>query len=482
MGVATTVKRFAVPAANPRKVSTGTSYQAKGLIPPSPSLDSESGSGQPVVVRELVPELSGFNKAATYAKMMNYASVDVSMRAAKTPILGSEFFMEPYSDNPADIEISEFIEDNLWGGMSAPFVNSLQDILGMFEDGYSVVEKVYEEREWGPKRTMANRRNYVMLKKLGVRPTSTLAGISYDDNGGPEKITHNAIRADKSVDEVELDIANLIVFTLNRKGGNLEGKSLLRTAYPHWYYMTHFYKIDAIQKERFSLGILKGKLMPGYNKKDIALLRQMLRNYRTNEEQFMVLPPNIDVEIEFPPGTPVNVLDSAVHHSAMIMLNILGQFIMLGVEGGGGRATAATQSDLFMKSLKYIAGYIAEQINMYLIPELVVWNFPTTNFPKLKVRNIGETRDLQMLGSALGNLFSQDAITWTPETELWIRKVFDMPNVPIDVLLQRLTKSEAVEDEGGFTNGNGNGKGQMGNIKHKPGDAGNVGKPPVGTN
>ena len=440
----------------------------------------EQGSSQPVVIREIVPTLaSSFLRAQEYAKMMNDAAVDVSIRAAKTPILGAEFFVEPFSDSDLDVEVAEFIWANLGEGMSAPFLNSLEDILHFYEDGYSVVEKVYEQREWAPRRSRsaANTKNFIMLKKLGPRPASTIKSIDYDDNGGPKLVLQNAIQADKKVEEKKLPIEKILIFTHNRTGGDLQGKSLLRTAHPHWYYKKHFYKIDAIQKERFSLGVLKGKLMPGFVPSDKEILRTMLRNYRTNEEAFMLLTPNVDVEVEFPGGTPVDVLASAVHHNQMILMNVLGQFIALGTEGGGGggRATAATQSDLFMKSLKYVANLIAQEINMYLIPELVVWNYPTKNFPQLKVRNIGETRDLQMLGSALSNLFAQQGITPDLETENWIRKVFDMPakagtvQTPIGVEVDETDlDAQAVP----VTN---NGKGRKGAPLGER--TGNVGKP-----
>jgi Protein of unknown function (DUF935) len=425
-----TIKAFAKPPAPPpRKAAKPTSYTATGIAPP-PQLDSELGSSYLAPVRELVPELtSPFSRTQVYAKMMNDAGVDVSMRVAKTPVLSAEYFMEPFSDNPQDQLISEFVWANLFEGMSAPFLNSIEDILHMYEDGYSILEQVFEERVWSQKATGANSRKYTMLKKLAFRPATTVKEIVYDNNGGPTKVVQNAVQSDGSVTEKTLPIEKIVIFSMNKKGGDLTGKSLLRTAYPHWYYKTHFYKIDAIQKERHSLGVPKGKLLPGYNQNDPKILRQLLRNLRTNEESFMVLTPNVDVEFAEIHGNLVNVLESAMHHNMMIMLNVMAQFLVLGTEGtGGGRATAGAQSDIFMKSLRHIANYIADSLNMYLIPQLVVWNFPTNNFPKLKVRNIGETRDLQMLGSALANLFAQQAITHDDPTENWIRRVFDMPS------------------------------------------------------
>jgi hypothetical protein len=308
------------PNPNPRKIPTGTSYQASGLTAPAPNNESEIGSSQPVIIREVVPQLSTpYQRSLIYGQMMNDAGVDVSMRAGKTPVLGADFFVDPYSDDPVDQEVSDFVWGNLFEGMSSPLCNSLEDILHMYEDGYAVLEKTHELREWSPKRKGANAKNYTMLKKLALRPTNTLNGFTYDDNGGPKTVKQNAIRADGTVEQVEIDISKLVIFTFGRVGGDLTGRSLLRTAYPHWYYKTHFYKIDAIQKERHSLGVPKGKLLAGYKEADKVALRTLLANLRSNEEAFMILPPSVDVEFAEVHGNLVNVLESADHHNFMIL-------------------------------------------------------------------------------------------------------------------------------------------------------------------
>lgn len=427
------IARMAAKArGNPRKPnnSGSTLQSSKTALLPPPTPDQEFGSSQPVILREIVPELStAQQRLAVYTKMMNDAGVDVSIRAAKTPVLGADFFVDPYSNDPQDVLIADFISANLFGGMNSPFLNSLEDILRMYEDGYTVFEKVHEYREWTSKGKGSNTKTYTMLKKLGIRPASTIVKFENDNNGGPLNIVHNAIQADGSVKEVKLDISKVIIFTFGKNAGDLTGKSLLRTAYSHWYYKTHFYKIDAVQKERHSLGVPRGKLQAGYTPADKLALRTLLKNLRSNEEAFMILPPNIEVDFaEIKSGQLVNVLESADHHNSMILMNVLAQFLALGLNtSGGGRATAGAQTDIFMKSLKYVARLIADIINMYVIPELVVWNFPTKNYPQLKVRNIGDTRDLQMLGSALANLVHEGVIVMDDPTEEWARETFDMP-------------------------------------------------------
>lgn len=472
-----------------RKAQTGTTYAATGINDPEleqPELDREDGSSRPTTIRDVVPELaSPSQRANTYAKMMNHSSVDVSMRVTKTPVLGADFYVDPYDSLPINVEIGQFIHDNLFGGMSAPFSMSLADILHFFEDGYSIPEKVFELREWTPPGQGRNTRQYTMLKKLGIRPPTTIKEIVYDDNGGPVEVVQNAIRGDNKAQEVTLPISKVMIFTFARNGGDLQGKSLLRTAYQHWYYAQHFYKIDAIQKERHGIGVPYGKLLPGFTEETKKVLRRMLRNIRTNEESFIIELPNVEIGFKELSGQPVDVLSSAVHHNAMILMNVLAQFLVQGIEGSSGsRATGGVQSDIFMKALRYVANYICEMVNMYLIPELVVWNYPTRSFPQLKVRNIGETRDLQMLGSALSGLFTSGGLSKTPETENWVRGVFDMPGIDeagFMAALERLAAQSATttvpssETGAGDSTSNGNGSNPRGS--QKPGGTGNVGKP-----
>lgn len=464
----------AKPAPNPRKPATGTSYTATGAVPPN--TDNEMGSSMPVAIREIVPELlTASQRLQTYGKMMNDTGVNISITAGKTPVLGAEFYIDAHSPDPNDELIGQFIHANLFEGMSSPFINSLSDILEMYVDGFSILEKNYELREWSPSAKGSNSKKYTMLKKFGYRPGSTIKEITYDNNGGPKTVVQAALQADKTVKDVPLDISKIMIFTFQRRGGDLTGKSMLRTAHQHWFYKTHFYKIDAIQKERHGIGVPKGRLLAGYTPADKIAMRKLLRNLRTNEEAFMLLTPNVEVEFAEFKGMLVNVLESATHHNSMILLNVLAQFLALGLEtSGGGRATAGSQVDIYMKAFRYVANYICDVINMYVIPELVVYNFKTTNFPKLKVRNIGETRDLQQIGSAISGLIHEGAITVDDDTEQWIRRTFDMPGLKtlgLDRTKPGATATDPTQN-GNAGNGNKNGVKPTRQTGNAPADVG----------
>ena len=414
---------------DPRKLLRGTSYTAKGALKPPKNNDIELGSSFQGQLREVVPELGSIYQAVqTYRKMSRSAVVRTSLRAARTGVLGADYFVEPHDDKPENIEIAEFVAYNLFDGANRPFKKTIADVLKMYEYGVSVLEMVFETREWVGKRAGANRRKYTMLRKLAYRPRSTIAKFEYDDNGGPAGIVQNAIRKDGSIQEVPIPIEKLIIFTFDEDGG-VEGEPLLRSAYEHWFYKQHLYKVDAIQKERHAIGIPDVELGIGYSADDKEAAQTMAKNLRTNEQAFVVRPQQIKVSFLKPEGELVDVMKSIEHHDGQILLNVMAQFLLLGLEGtGGGRATSGAHLDMFAKSLRYVAELICAAFNMYLIPKLVAYNYDTTEFPSIQVRNIGESKDLQLWASAVANLIAKRAITVDMETEQWIRKTIDAPS------------------------------------------------------
>ncbi len=52
------------------------------------------------------------------------------------------------------------------------------------------------------------------------------------------------------------------------------------------------------------------------------------------------------------------------------------QFLNMGLgDTSGGRATGATAMDMFLKSMRYIAQTICDAFNMYLVPQMISYNF-----------------------------------------------------------------------------------------------------------
>lgn len=477
---------------SPTRQVSGTPYTATGAKNVPPPNYTEQGSQAASTWPDPIPDVgTGVQASRTYTRMVrDDASVRTSLRAGKAPVLGADFFIDPFDDDPQNIAIAEFVDFNLFHGMTTSWIRVLEQILTMYEYGKSTFEPVWELREWAPKKTSAgaNRRQYTMLRKLAYRPDSTIVRVNYDDNGGPISVTHNAINAKGQSKQVDIPIEKLVVFTFDQQGGGIEGMPVLRSAYKHWIYKDKLYTIDAIQKERHGMGVPMAIIGPGANAADIKLVDEMLANLRTNEKGYIKTVQSIPISFVKLEGNLVDVLKSIEHHDNMIMKNVLVQFINQGtsVEGGGGsRAGGATQMDMFMKAMRHVATTICEAINLYLIPNMVSYNFDTDQFPQLKARNVGEVKDLQMFAAALKNLKDADLISVDEETENWIREQFDMPQFTGEwadpntrpTMIEEIIKGDVPP--GGDVPAKTNGKGS-----HSPSGAltGNIGKSPSSAN
>jgi hypothetical protein len=92
--------------------------------------------------------------------------------------------------------------------------------------------------------------------------------------------------------------------------------------------------------------------------------------------------------------------------------------------------TKGDSIDIFLKSTRYIADYIADIFNMFVIPQMVDLNFrigTDRGYPKLRARRIGEWEDLRTLSFAIRNLVGADVIRADDVLEGHLRKEMDLP-------------------------------------------------------
>jgi Protein of unknown function (DUF935). len=461
-------------------VTTGQSTDLLGINPVAGELSETSAMREWGVnatfppIPEYVPDLITRQVAIrTYEKMRrNDAQIRATLKIMKTPILAASWHVEPASESKIDHEIAEFVEYNLFDGMSISWSRVLEEALFMFDYGFSVFEKVYKLDTWSPKGKGRRNRPMTMLKKLAPRPATTIQRFVYDENGGPDGIMH--IRSATSINDfatplpvmqfpaIPIAIQKLLIFTFDQQGGNLEGLSVLRSAYKHWYYKDNLYTVDAIQKERHGMGVPKGELPPGYTDDDKKLGAELLGNMRTNEKAFILQPPGWNIYFDNVPGNLVDALRSAEHHDMMIARNVLAQFINSSggsSASGGGRAASAVMLDLFLKSLVHVANYIEDIFNLFCIPQLVDFNYDTSNYPKLRSHRVGDKKDVQMAAAALANLVDAGLLTPNDDTEQSVREDFDLPpyhsNSPVHEPPGQLQKVGDPKVDGGVASTNG---------------------------
>jgi len=370
---------------------------------------------------EYKPELAGQTGRRTYHKMKRSdGQVHGLIRLVKTPILAARWYVAPpliegRAIRRKDKQMALFVNNCLFHYQSCSFPQILFEGLEHLTYGFYAFEKVWEMR------TIKGKER-VVLQKLAARHPLDVEGFDYDAHGGPQGLM-------QYVDGIQIDIPieRLLVFTHEMEAYDMEGVSMLRPAYKHWYYKEQMYKVDAIQKERHGIGIPVIKLPPSFTPDDKAYAQELGRNLRTNENAHVVLPPMWELSMLKLEGHVVNALDTAEHHDKMMARAVLGQFLNL--ESGGGQSIEQFM-DLFLKSTRFIADSMRDVINKHLIPELVRYNFDNVEpeeMPELRVRRLGDTVDWRTISFALRNLVGAGIIKPDDRLEEWIREEMDLP-------------------------------------------------------
>lgn len=358
------------------------------------------------------PKLRGNLGLRQYEKMRrNDGQVAMALKAVKTPVLAARWYMQPASQSKKDVKISNFIWDNLTKKMSISWPQFLTEALACADFGFYSFQKVFDIDPDG----------MVYWRKFATLHPLDLWRWVYDDQGGPNG---GWFWGDENSSTGEFfPIEKLLVFITDREAGDLQGRSVLRPAYKHWYYKENLYKVDAIAKERHGIGIPVIKLPPGWTDDDKKTADNLGRNLRTNEKAHVTLPPMWDVVFAELKGNPVDCMTSIRHHDTQIARSVG----MLGMSDDPGGALSDPQ-DLFIKSSRFLAEIVRDVINKWAIPELCGYNWPgVTDYPELRVRRVGDTTDWRQFSFAIRNFVGAGILTPDDKLEEWIRDEMDLP-------------------------------------------------------
>jgi hypothetical protein len=372
------------------------------------------------------------------------AQYRIALLLAKAPALSAHWYIEPFSDDPEDIEVAEFVEWCLHN-MHRTFISFLREALYSLDYGHYAFEKCFEPAVWRPTRQGSHPRNVVKWKDFAPRHPLTLLEIDKDTNGRPVGWWH--MKNNQRSDRVRLDWEKLLVFTWDEEADDPTGLSAGRSAYLHWYYKQNLYKVDAIQKERHGIGIPEIELPPGFKPSDKTLANEMGKNLRTNEKAHVTKLPGWQVGFVELRGQPVDVLKSAVHHNSQIAVNFMAQFL---ASTEGSNAKDESHIELFQRAMRYMGDWLRGVINHNAIPELVDFSFKVKGYPQLKVRRLTGSAEARALAVAVRNLAEPGFLTPTGEAEAFVAEVLDFP-APTKQAMNRSIK-DRISAEG--TRGN----------------------------
>ena len=404
--------RFAAPQPTPPQRLGGVNTRELG--------ESGTENYHGFITQDYNNKFHGSKAIAIYDEMRSSdATVNAVLKALKLPILST-----PWSIESADVEDqaandqAELVRDT-FERLEGGFKNHLREALASLDFGFYYFEKVYTLR--------AGR---VVLQKLAPRiPTAHYKWETSDPNipGVMQMLPMTASPGKTTTPSIPF--TKLVLYTNEKEGDNFEGRSILRTAYKHWFLKNMLYKLDGIKHER-GAGILVIGLPEGSSDEDKTDAENMGKNFKVNEQAYIIKPSKewevemLTAGIESQSGP---LMESVRHHDRMILQNILAQFLDLGSGKTGSFSLSKDQSSFFTLALRAIAEQIEEVVNDQIIKQLIDFNWGKQEmYPVFRFQQVGDV-DYTEMSEVLERLMNAGLVKKDPELMSWVTKTFGLP-------------------------------------------------------
>jgi SPP1 gp7 family putative phage head morphogenesis protein len=408
------------------------------------------------------PDLDGFAMFANYNKMrLSDAQVNATLLMLKLPLKGATWIVKPASDDPQDVAIADFVQANLIDedALARSWQHVLDNAMLKFDFGCAGAEIVWDVTV-GADSELTRVAQVVELARGG--DVEALAAAETIDGPAYSKVTDLAPRLprtfyrwvmDPATNRLKylqqfgpkngqygywnIDADRLALHVRAREGDNFYGRSVLRTAYPHWWWKQQLYRIDMIGHDRFHVGIPRAKLGPTYSA-NIAPLEKIeatLKGLRSHDRAYMVEPDGVTYDVfgqHSTAGTGASgIIQSVEHHNLMIARNILQSFSAQGEQRHGSFGAAKVTSDVYFDALEGEANEIGSELTHAVVRRLCDANFDMRGrqYPSVHCTDISAV-DFSQLATAMAALAEKGLITPEDDLEAWLRDLADAPGLP----------------------------------------------------
>ncbi|MBO0881553.1 MAG: hypothetical protein J2P17_14675 [Mycobacterium sp.] len=400
---------------------------------------------------EQVPELLWPDSVRTYTRMLREdARIASVYYAIALPILETPWRI---AKNGASDEVTEFVARDL----GLPIAGDNDDkpvprVKGRFswskhlllafrhlQFGHSVFEQVYRIGDDG----------YAHLRKLGPRPSSTIAYWDVAADGGLVGITQfppgtsfgsplGTTTGSMAGLQLQIPVSRLVVYVRDPDPAQWIGNSIFRPAYKHWLLKDEFIRIEATAARRNGVGVPVVTAPESVSEASVG--SQSLQPYLNIAQQFrggnhagVALPAGALFELAGVKGNlPSGFIRQAIeYHDKQMALAALAHFLNL--DRGGSYALASVQADTFSQGVQQVADDMRDTAQAHIVEDLVDVNWGEDEpCPLLVCDEIGSRQDAS--AAALQMLVNAGLITPSPELEAFERQQMGLP--PVDADLQ----------------------------------------------
>ena len=260
------------------------------------------------------------------------------------------------------------------GGMSVTFHRFMAQLLQALFDGFAPFEQVYWKPSFGPLK------GKYTLRKLAYRQSDTIS-IVEDEDGHFQGFRQRAYVNGKTID-THIPRERAFYFAAQEEERKYYGVSFFQSAFYHYDKKIKMYYIAHLAAQRAAVGTRVGTYPANATREQKVSLAHNLSNLAV--AQWMMVPEGTKVEMLRESGS-FQFLDYINHHNNQMSKSILANFF--DKDSGGGQGDAKLVSfgqpgdDMFVLMLRAIMDDIANQINHYIIPRLIDWNFSGGKYP-----------------------------------------------------------------------------------------------------
>jgi len=261
------------------------------------------------------------------------------------------------------------------GGMTTTFQRFIGQMLGALFEGFACFEKVF----WIP--TKGPLKGKITLQKLAYRPSDTMTFVA-DKTGGFAGLRQRAVVGGK-VTDIFIDPEYAFYYAAQEDERKFYGVSFFESAFPHYDAKAKAYFTAHLAAQRAAVGTRIGTVPPNASVNAKTEFSKNLSSLAL--AQWMMMPEGFKVEVLKEGGT-FDFLNLINHHNHMMSESILAAFFDADTGGGSGESGALVNfakpgDDMFILMLRAIMDDVANQINHYIIPQLIDYNFDGGKYP-----------------------------------------------------------------------------------------------------
>lgn len=295
------------------------------------------------------------------------------------------------------------------GGMTITFQKVMGHLLTSFFDGFAAFEKVFWVPETGPLK------GKVTLKKLAPRPAETLTFVQ-SSNGGFRGIRQKMHTPDRGVIDKFIPADYVFYYATQEEERKFYGVSFFETAFFHYDKKVRLYFISHLAAQRAATGTKVGTVPKNASPAESQEFSRALSTSAT--AGWMKIPEGYKVDV-LRDGGSFDFINMINHHNSQMSKSVLAAFFDANQGAGKNEGSlvnfAQPGDEMFILMLRAVMDDIADQINHYIIPQLIDMNFSSGKYPKF---TWGSLTDEQR--SAMSSVFDKivsagQSVNATPE-------------------------------------------------------------------